>query len=57
MTDDEIETSIITDPYRPPIRETTPNNLPFIIERRKKFPAGEGGLSSVSCGKTVKTHI
>ena len=44
MTDAEIETY----PYRPPIRETTPNNLPFVIKCGEKFPSEEGGLSYIS---------
>ena len=57
MTDDNNETLVITDPYRPPVREMAPNNLPFVTKCREEFPTVQEGLSYVPCVKTMKTHI
>ena len=32
----------ITDPYRPEVATTTPNDVPFIAKSGEEFPAGRG---------------
>ena len=41
----QIEASIVTDPYRPPVGETASNNPPFIVKGSEVLPAGQEGLS------------
>ena len=45
-----------TYPYRPPVGETAPNNLPLVVKGVEELPAGYGGLCYVTCAKPVKTH-
>ena len=57
MTSRTSEASFVTDPYRPPVGETTSNNPPFVIKGSEKFPARQGGLSYATYRKTVKAYI
>jgi hypothetical protein len=33
---------VITDPYRPEVGATTPDDIPFIVKSGEEFPAGRG---------------
>jgi hypothetical protein len=57
VTGETSEASFVTDPYRPPVGETASDNPPFVVKGSEEFPARQGGLSCVTCRKTVKTHI
>jgi hypothetical protein len=40
--------TLITDPYRPSVGKTTPNDTPFIVKRRDELPASkQKGLNRV----------
>ena len=45
-TRDSSDVPIVTDPYTVPMAKTAPNDPPFIVKRRKEFPAGQKGLRS-----------
>jgi hypothetical protein len=50
---------MITNPYRPSVRETAPNDLPFIVKSSDELPAAPSELDCMRYGKPVnlKTHI
>ena len=51
------EALIATNPYRPPIGDMTPKDLPFVVEGSKELPPERGSLYCVAlCGKRLKTH-
>ena len=41
---------IATDPYTPAIGNTTPNDLPFVVESSEELPATRQELSYITCG-------
>jgi hypothetical protein len=36
------EVSIITNPYRPAVREIAPDDPPFVVQSGEELPAGQG---------------
>jgi len=40
--------SIVTNPYRPPVGKTTPNNVPLIVKGSKVLPARQGRFNRVN---------
>jgi len=42
---------VVTDQYSPAIWDTSPNDLPFVVESSEEFPAERRELSYVTCGE------
>jgi hypothetical protein len=53
----QIEASIITDPYRPPVGETAADNPPLIVKGSKVLPARRGGLSCTTRKTIEDSHV
>ena len=53
----QCEASIFTDPYRPPVGETAPDNPPLIVKGSKVLPARQGGLSCITCKTIEDSHV
>jgi len=43
-TGNQGEATMATDPYRPPVRDTAPKDLPFVVKRSEELPPAHGWL-------------